>query len=170
MAISDYLNKLVELKNSLVANLNTMGVETSESEKMNTLVPKVLEINSTSGFTAYKCPVYHYSTSSDGVTATTTAPVIYIDISSIPDYDNLILGENAIVVINPLSVYIRGSSSSTSQKGTAKYDLAKDGNYITATWADYTSTNNRFSVTRTGTPGYDLQSDSRFIAMVYVFN
>lgn len=43
MAIADYLRKLVELKNQLVANLNSMGVAADESEKLNTLVPKVLE-------------------------------------------------------------------------------------------------------------------------------
>lgn len=43
MAIADYLRKLVELKNQLVANLRSMGVTADESEKLNTLVPKVLE-------------------------------------------------------------------------------------------------------------------------------
>lgn len=44
MAISDYLGKLVELKNQLVANLTVKGVDAQQSEKLNTLVPKVLEI------------------------------------------------------------------------------------------------------------------------------
>lgn len=44
MAIADYLRKLVELKNQLVANLNSMGVTADESEKLNALVPKVLDI------------------------------------------------------------------------------------------------------------------------------
>lgn len=43
MAIADYLRKLVELRNQLVANLKSMGVAADESEKLNTLVPKVLE-------------------------------------------------------------------------------------------------------------------------------
>ena len=43
MAIADLLAKLVELKSQLVANLNSMGVTADESEKLNTLVPKVLE-------------------------------------------------------------------------------------------------------------------------------
>ena len=43
MSISNYLAKLVELKNQLVANLKSMGVAADESEKLNTLVPKVLE-------------------------------------------------------------------------------------------------------------------------------
>lgn len=43
MAIADYLRKLVELKNQLVANLKSMGVSADENEKLNTLVPKVLE-------------------------------------------------------------------------------------------------------------------------------
>ena len=44
MTIADVLVKLVELKNQLVANLNSMGVVADESEKLNTLVPKVLDI------------------------------------------------------------------------------------------------------------------------------
>ena len=44
MAIADLLAKLVELKNQLVANLSSMGVAADESEKLNTLVPKVLDI------------------------------------------------------------------------------------------------------------------------------
>ena len=43
MSISNYLANLVELKNQLVANLRSMGVAADESEKLNTLVPKVLE-------------------------------------------------------------------------------------------------------------------------------
>ena len=43
MAIADLLAKLVELKNQLVANLSSMGVTADESEKLNTLVPKVLK-------------------------------------------------------------------------------------------------------------------------------
>ena len=43
MAIADLLAKLIELKSQLVANLNSIGVTADESEKLNTLVPKVLE-------------------------------------------------------------------------------------------------------------------------------
>ena len=43
MAIADYLQKLVELKKQLAANLRSMGVAAEDSEKLNTLVPKVLE-------------------------------------------------------------------------------------------------------------------------------
>lgn len=43
MAIADYLRKLVELKNQLVKNLKSMSVTADESEKFNTLIPKVLE-------------------------------------------------------------------------------------------------------------------------------
>lgn len=43
MAIADYLQKLVELKNQLAANLRSMGVAAEDGEKLNTLVPKVLE-------------------------------------------------------------------------------------------------------------------------------
>lgn len=43
MAIADLLAKLVELKSQLVTNLSSMGVTADESEKLNTLIPKVLE-------------------------------------------------------------------------------------------------------------------------------
>ena len=43
MAIADLLAKLVELKSQLVTNLSSMGVTADKSEKLNTLVPKVLE-------------------------------------------------------------------------------------------------------------------------------
>lgn len=47
--ISDQLTALIVQKNNLVDNLNTKGVTASRSEKLNTLVPKVLQINSSSG-------------------------------------------------------------------------------------------------------------------------
>lgn len=47
--ISDQLTALIVQKNNLVDNLNTKGVTASRSEKLNTLVPKVLQINSGSG-------------------------------------------------------------------------------------------------------------------------
>lgn len=43
MAIADLLAKLIELKSQLVANLRRMGVTADESEKFNTLIPKVLK-------------------------------------------------------------------------------------------------------------------------------
>lgn len=42
--ISDYLEELITQKSALAANLTTKGVAASSSEKLNTLVPKVLEI------------------------------------------------------------------------------------------------------------------------------
>ena len=42
---ADYLNDLVAQKKSLAENLNTKGVSASQSETLNTLVPKVLEIS-----------------------------------------------------------------------------------------------------------------------------
>lgn len=44
MAIADYLNKLVQLKNDLITILRNKGVEVSDDEKLNTLVPKVNEV------------------------------------------------------------------------------------------------------------------------------
>lgn len=44
--ISDQLQELVKQKNTLVDNLNTKGVTATSDEKLNTLVPKVLDIKS----------------------------------------------------------------------------------------------------------------------------
>lgn len=46
---ADYLNKLVEQKNTLADNLVTKGVEATHDETLETLVPKVLEISGGSG-------------------------------------------------------------------------------------------------------------------------
>ena len=46
---NDYLNELVNQKKQLAQNLATKGIEASEDEKFNTLVPKVLEIQSGGG-------------------------------------------------------------------------------------------------------------------------
>lgn len=48
MAISDYLQKLIELKNQLVKNLVSKGVEATQDEKLNSLVLKVLDIEQSS--------------------------------------------------------------------------------------------------------------------------
>lgn len=44
MSIANYLTALDEQRDALARNLTTMGVQASESEKLNTLVPKVLQI------------------------------------------------------------------------------------------------------------------------------
>ena len=41
---ADYLNKLIEQKNTLADNLVTNGVEATHDETLETLVPKVLEL------------------------------------------------------------------------------------------------------------------------------
>ena len=46
---ADYLNDLVAQKNALAENLNTKGVSASQSETLNTLVPKVLQISGEGG-------------------------------------------------------------------------------------------------------------------------
>lgn len=46
MSIGNYLTALDEQRDALARNLVTMGVQASESEKLNTLVPKVLQIPS----------------------------------------------------------------------------------------------------------------------------
>ena len=43
---ADYLNKLVEQKNTLADNLVTKGVTATHDETLETLVPKVLDISS----------------------------------------------------------------------------------------------------------------------------
>lgn len=47
MSIANYLTALDEQRDALARNLVTMGVSASESEKLNTLVPKVLQIPQT---------------------------------------------------------------------------------------------------------------------------
>ena len=47
--ISEQLTELINQKNALAANLVTKGVSASNTEKFNTLVPKVLEIQGDSG-------------------------------------------------------------------------------------------------------------------------
>ena len=47
MSIANYLTALDEQRDQLARNLVTMGVSASESEKLNTLVPKVLQIPQT---------------------------------------------------------------------------------------------------------------------------
>ena len=46
MSIANYLTALDAQRDQLARNLVTMGVQASESEKLNTLVPKVLQIPS----------------------------------------------------------------------------------------------------------------------------
>ena len=46
---ADYLNKLVEQKNTLADNLVTKGVTATHDETLETLVPKVLDISSGGG-------------------------------------------------------------------------------------------------------------------------
>lgn len=47
--IADQLQELINQKKSLAENLNTKGITASENEKLNTLVPKVLEIPTSGG-------------------------------------------------------------------------------------------------------------------------
>ena len=47
MSIANYLTALDAQRDQLARNLVTMGVQASESEKLNTLVPKVLQMRFT---------------------------------------------------------------------------------------------------------------------------
>lgn len=73
MAISDYLQKLVELKNQLVDNLVSKGVEATQDEKLNTLVPKVLEIGQNTG--AYTIEFLNGNTVFNGVRSVTSIKI-----------------------------------------------------------------------------------------------
>lgn len=73
MAISDYLQKLVELKNQLVNNLVSKGVEATTEEKLNTLVPKVLEIGQNTG--TYTIEFLNGDTVFDGVKSVTNIKI-----------------------------------------------------------------------------------------------
>ena len=44
MSTQDYLDQLIEDKHTLVTNINTKGVEASDTETFTELVPKILEI------------------------------------------------------------------------------------------------------------------------------
>ena len=47
MSIANYLTALDQQRDQLARNLTAMGVSASETEKLNTLVPKVLQIPQT---------------------------------------------------------------------------------------------------------------------------
>ena len=59
MAIYNYLQALDEQRRQLAANLNTKGVQANEDETFNSLVPKVLQIENSTG-TAPKKNLFHY--------------------------------------------------------------------------------------------------------------
>lgn len=129
MAISDLLSSLVIWKNKLVENLVEKGVEADENEKLNTLVPKVLDIKSGGAVTEYVLPgetndEYHDYR-------------IRVDISSIPDYQNLIVGQNLFVMIYNISQYKTSSSDSVIK---FSYDIESSYLYISTYYASDSST------------------------------
>ena len=93
MSIANYLTALDAQRDQLVRNLVTMGVQASESEKLNTLVPKVLQIpsgrpevtlfcNGNDALTTFGESIYIYTFYIDGY-AVLRALQMYILISAV---------------------------------------------------------------------------------------
>ena len=110
MAIADLLAKLVELKSQLVTNLNSMGVTADESEKLNTLVPKVLECKTD--------VIWSQGTVSTEVTSVN----IPNGVTSIAD-NAFIMNENLTSVTIPNSVTSIGGSAFFNCKSLASITI-----------------------------------------------
>lgn len=122
MAISDYLAKLIELKNALAANLIAKGVTATENEKLNTLVPKVLNIKAS--------PTVYEITSGDAYNQGRgyggSVGKLRFDISSIPNYENLELWKNLFVFMH----YEVTTSYGSDNDKKIELVVSKDGQYI----------------------------------------
>lgn len=88
--ISQQLNELVTQKNQLAKNIDAMGVTASESEVLNTLVPKVLQISSSEY--EHFTPEASYTPTTTDTTLATTGKVVDADIIISGDSD--LLAEN----------------------------------------------------------------------------
>lgn len=139
--VSDYLEELVSQKSALAANLTAMGVSASSSEKLNTLVPKVLEIE---GESDYELLEYIQS---DGTQAINTGIVIqtpstlYFDFSPLSPVEFRWLAGVEIdrgtnlntyigIVLMPETRHYRvysGASSSSSSQYTEYSNIVFDG-------------------------------------------
>lgn len=65
---ADYLNKLVTQKNTLADNLTTKGVSASHDETLETLVPKVLDINGGGNSFKYSDNMFDFGTFKTSIT------------------------------------------------------------------------------------------------------
>lgn len=65
---ADYLNKLVTQKNTLADNLTTKGVSASHNETLETLVPKVLDINGGGNSFKYGDNIFDFETFKTSIT------------------------------------------------------------------------------------------------------
>lgn len=83
--IADYLTELNNQKNRLAENLNSMGIMASTDEKLNTLVPKVLECEGKQNVEFVEGTSFAGTIESDGYTVSTVGITQAITKIKIPD-------------------------------------------------------------------------------------
>lgn len=123
MAVAERLVLLRDLRNSLAYNLTAMGVSASDTETLETLVPKVLQILNSSAevFTASLAPAWDvsYGFFSTGEVVT--------------------IGEVITIAqatrINKLTLVISGEGVSVLSVASPGWEISRAGNTITAVYA-----------------------------------
>lgn len=96
--IEQQLTELVNQKNTLAANLNTKGVTASTDETLNTLVPKVLEIQGGSGGNTFG--KYHI----EQIISGNTCELVITEITT-EQSDNYMIGQIQSSNSNELYIY-----------------------------------------------------------------
>jgi len=141
---TDYLNKLIEQKNTLADNLVTKGIEATHEESFKTLIPKILNITS-SGEGTEKYYIYN-----DGIEMNNHTMTIYHKHSSSKKAANWIylygyymsdLSSDKIINNGYSKLCITLMSDSTEFSYTPKYlkVLCTDEGGATLTGNDYSS-------------------------------